>query len=59
MLFLMMISLKTSQSLQAESILLKLTFRLLRQEQSFSNFQFQKSLLSLRARRRKSKESIN
>ena len=38
--FLMMILLKASQSLQAESILLKLTLRLFRQEQSFSNFQF-------------------
>ena len=45
MLFLMMISLKAFQSLQAKSILLKLTFRLLRQEQSFSNPQSQKSFL--------------
>ena len=33
-----MISSKTFRSLQAESILLKLTIRLLQQKQSFSNF---------------------
>ena len=49
----MMISLKTSQLLQTESILLKLTLRLLRQEQSFSNSQSEKLFLSLRARRHK------
>ena len=37
MFLLMMISLRTSQLLQAESILLKLTLRLFRQEQSFLN----------------------
>ena len=36
-----MISLKVFQSLQAKSIVLKLTLRFLRQEQSFSNSQFQ------------------
>ena len=39
-IFLMIISLKAFQSLQAESILLKLTFRFFRQEQLFSNSQF-------------------
>ena len=38
MLFLMMILLKVFQLLQTESILLKLIFRFLRQEQLFSNF---------------------
>ena len=55
----MMILLRAFQSLQAESILLKLTFRLLRQEQLFLNSQSQKSFLSLRARRRKPKKSIS
>ena len=57
--FLIMILLKAFQSLQADSILLKLTFRFFWQEQLFLNSQFQKLFLSFRARRRKSKELIN